>query len=126
MFRRHLNKFIFFILLFCTPVWAASPRSWHKSGTASTTSAAFTVGSAALAFGPATVCIRNNDATNTIFVAFNQVAVATDDSEGIILTPASPEKCITFSSQNVLNTMTINLVSSAATPAFIISAVGSR
>lgn len=126
MFRNRLSKVLFILLVFPGFVFGASPRSWHKSGTASTTSAAFTVGSVALAFGPATVCIRNNDATNTIFVAFNQVAVAADDSEGIILTPASPEKCITFSSQNVLNTMTINLVSSAATPAFIISAVGSR
>lgn len=126
MFRRHLSKFIFFTLLFCTPVFAASPRSWHKSGTATTTSTAVTVGSAALPFGPATVCIRNNDATNNIIVAFNQTAVAADDSEGIILTPSAPEKCITWSSQNVLNTMTINLVSSAATPAYTISAVGSR
>ena len=113
------------VLLITSSLFAASPRTWHKSGTATTTAASITVGGSST-FGPASICVRNTDATNNLVFALNQTAVAADNSEGILLTIASPEKCISFSNQNVSNAMTISVVAVADTATYVANAVSSR
>jgi hypothetical protein len=120
-----MKRLAFVFLLIPGIAFGASPRTWHKSGTANGTSAAVSVGGSGTEFAPASICIKNTDATNNLIVALNQTAVAADDKEGILLVP-SDEKCITFSSQNTVNIMTINVISSAASTTYRINAVSSR
>ena len=125
MIKRFILPF-FGLLLLSISAFAASPRSWHRTGTATGTAASITVGGSATPFGPASICVRNTDATNNLIFAINQTAVIASDAEGILLTIASPEKCIAFSSQNVSNTMTISLIAAAGTATFMVNAVASR
>lgn len=120
-----MKKLILLVLLLALPVYAAGPRSWGKTGTATTTNATLTVGGAT-PFGPTSLCIDNLDTTDDIYVDWSDgVATTTDNSTNIKIIHATG-KCFNFSNPNVLNSFTIGILASANTPAYNIVAIAYR
>lgn len=114
------------LLLLAVTAEAAGPRIWGKSGTASTSNTTVTVGSASTPFYPMRLCFSNLDATNNIFFDWTDgVAATTDDSTNLLVSPGE-KVCLETYNQNVTNVMTIGIIASAATPAYVIKAVAYR
>jgi hypothetical protein len=121
-------KSIIFTLIFCSISFiseAAGPRSWGKSGTAAITNAVLTVGGAA-PFYPASLCIENRDATDSIFIDWtDSIAATVDNTTNLKILPGK-NVCFEFHNPNINNLMEIGIIASANTPAYNIIAIGAR
>lgn len=112
------------LLLLGAQVQAAGPRAWGKSGTATTTNATVTVG-AATPFYPASLCVKNTGSQILYINWVTGVAAAVDDDTNLLIEPAAGY-CFNFANPNVMNIMTIGLLSASATTTYNIIATGTR
>lgn len=122
-----MKKILYFTILFflASLIYAAGPRVWGKSGTATTTNATVTVGGTSI-FYPASLCVENTGATNNLFIDWSDgVATATDNSTNILIGPGK-SYCFNFDNPNVLNQMDIGLLAGAATTTYNLFAIARR
>lgn len=95
-------------------VESAGPQVWGKKGTATTTNAVLTP-----AFYPTRLCIKNEDATNGIYIDWSDgVATTADNSTNLYIQPGTLY-CYEFNERSPSNReITIGIISVAATPAY--------
>lgn len=106
------------LFLFIPKVESSGPRTFGKKGTATTTNATIT-----LPFHPIMICIRNDDATNGLYIDWTDgVATAVDESSNLYLAPGEGN-CYTFvSNKSPFETFNVGVLSAAATAAYHINA----
>lgn len=111
-----LRVFIFLFLILANHAYAqaAGPRTYGKKGTATTTNATITV-----PFHPVMICLRNDDATNGLYVDWTDgVAVAADALTNIYLAPGEGN-CYTFRNTVSPNrTFEVGVITASATAAY--------
>lgn len=118
--RSILSAILFLSLAFSTN--AAGPRSWNKSGTATTSNATLTVGGST-PFGPAAVCVSNTGDTNSLYFDWTDgVATTTDNSTNQVV-PPSMTICYSNLSKNVVNVMQIGVITASSTTTYVFNAI---
>lgn len=102
------------VLVFWIPAEADGPRTFGKKGTATTTNATITA-----PFHPVMICVRNDDATNGLYVDWTDgVATTGDESTNLYLAPGEGN-CYTFVSNISPNrSFNVGVLAAAATTAF--------
>lgn len=115
---RGVIVFTLVTLLSASVASTAPPRAFGKKGTATTTNATVT-----FAFHPVRLCVRNDDATNGLYIDWTDgVATTGDESTNLYLPPATLE-CYEFSDRKSPNeTFTVGTLAAAATTAYHINA----
>jgi hypothetical protein len=112
--------------LIASQTFAAGPRAWGKSGTATVSNQTLTVGSAASPFGPTLICVENLSDTINIFIDWTDgVASTVDDSTNIKLLPLK-SYCFSLDNPDVTNLVQIGIIAASATPAYNAFAIGHR
>lgn len=115
------------LILFPTLAYAIGPRTWGKSGTATTTNAVLTVKDAAgTSFGPASLCISNLSTTVDFFVDWTDGVAATTDDASNVKVIAGKTYCASFANPNVMNVMTIGIITASSTAAYNMFAIAAR
>ncbi len=120
--------FVILVLLsFIQPV-SSGPRTWGKSGSATSTSTQLTCqDDNSVNFNPASICVKNTGATNDLIINWQNaspVASATDNKGNIIIKPGDT-MCYTSGNPNVLNTFIVAVFSTSGTT-YNIQAVAAR
>jgi len=121
-----IKKLVFVVLLaFGSHAYAIGPRVWSFTGTATTTNSQATVGTPN--FYPASLCVKNTGATNALFVNWDTgVATSTIGTTQNVQFDAGEEKCFNTGNPNVMNVMTIGLITSASTTTYKLTAMAAR
>lgn len=109
------------LILISSLLYAAPPLTWNKSGTATTSNATITA-----PFNPISVCIKNTGGTNNLWVDWTDGVATTDDDSTNVLFGPGIEYCFDFISQNVNDTFTIGVISSASTTTYKVLALRAR
>ena len=109
---------VLFLILLAGEASAAGPRAYGKKGSATTTNATVT-----LPFHPIMICIRNDDATNGLYVDWSDgVATAADESTNLYFAPGEAN-CYSFNPNKApFETFAVGVLASAATAAYHINA----
>jgi len=114
-----------FLILFGSNAYAIGPRAWSFTGTATVANSQATVGTPN--FYPASLCVKNTGATNALFINWETgVATSVIGTTQNIQLDAGEEKCFNFGNPNVLNVMTIGLITSASTTTYKLIAMAAR
>jgi len=118
-----MKKLIAFALILLATTAPAGPRTWNKTGTATTTTATFRVGSNATPFAPASLCVKNTGLTINLFFSLQPPAEATDDSLNFIVGPGL-EYCLDFATSSF--NMDIAVITPSSTTAFQLNAIAKQ
>lgn len=90
----------------------AFPRSNNHSGTATTTASAYTA-----TFNPSAWCVSNDSTSVDLFVNFVTTATTANDSSNVTI-KANSTKCWRSADVNVLNTLTLSVITASSTAAY--------
>ena len=125
-----MRRFAIAVLVWLSLITSASagPRTWGKSGSATSTSTQLTCqDDNSVNFNPASICVKNTGATNDLIVNWQNaspVASAADNKGNLIIKPGDT-MCMTQGNPNVLNTFIVAVFSTAGTT-YNIQAVAAR
>lgn len=107
--------------------YAAGPRTWGKSGTATNVNATLSVkDSSGTTFTPTAMCFTNTDTAVDYFIDYTDgVATTTDDSSNIKVIHGTTS-CFSFNQPNPTGPFTIGIITAASTAGYNAFAIAAK